>query len=90
MAELTANTLWIGNLHWELTEQEIAAACTVEGQVPQVRLVRDYATSISKGYAFITYGDIPHVQVAALTLNQCSLRGRKLCVQYLHANKDNV
>jgi len=49
--------LFVGNLPWTATEEEVAALFTEFGEVMTVRVVTDRDTGRSKGFAFVELDD---------------------------------
>ncbi|OQX70021.1 MAG: hypothetical protein B6A08_02325 [Sorangiineae bacterium NIC37A_2] len=49
--------LFVGNLPWSATEEEVAALFTEFGEVSTVRVVTDRDTGRSKGFAFVELED---------------------------------
>ena len=74
-----AITLFVGNLPFALTEQELADAFCEVAPVQAVRIIIERETGRSKGFAFVevTYPDASRVVEA---LNGAELRGRKIRV----------
>jgi len=48
-----AVTLYVGNLPWTVTEDELAQAFSRVGQVGEVRIIADQTTGRSRGYGFV-------------------------------------
>lgn len=51
------HTLYVGNLPWTITEQELAEAFSAHGQVLGSRIVTDRDTGRSRGFGFVEVGD---------------------------------
>jgi RNA recognition motif-containing protein len=72
-------TLYIGNLPWKLTEDELATALRHFGQVGDVRIITDPATGLSRGFGFVEMADIDLEQAIA-SITGFEVKGRRLVV----------
>jgi RNA recognition motif-containing protein len=72
-------TLYVGNLPWQLTEDELEAAFAGSGKVESVRIIVDRETGRSRGFGFVEVAeeDVPR---ATQAMNGFELKGRKLVV----------
>lgn len=71
--------LYIGNLAYETTEDELKEAFSEYGEVESVSLITDKATGRSKGFAFVEMDD-EGAEDAKKELNQTELGGRTIKV----------
>jgi RNA recognition motif-containing protein len=72
--------LYVGNLSYDTTEndlQDLFAAC---GPVSEVDLIIDRATNRSRGFAFVTMATPEGAQSAVEQLNGKNIQGRPLTV----------
>lgn len=74
-----AVTLYVGNLPWTLTEDELADAFARLGDVQAVRIITDRETGRSRGFGFVEV-DGPPLQEAIEAMNGFELQGRRLTV----------
>jgi RNA recognition motif-containing protein len=74
-----AVTLYVGNLPWAVTEDELAQAFSKIGQVGEVRIIADQATGRSRGYGFIEVEGVS-LQEAIQMMDGTEVRGRRLTV----------
>lgn len=81
------NKLYIGNLPFSTTEEELRAAFSEFGKVTDVRLPRDRETGRFRGFGFVTMASEAEAQ-AALAMNGKDFGGRPLKVNF--ANTDRV
>ena len=72
-----AVTLYVGNLPWTVTEDELARAFNKVGQVGEVRIIADQATGRSRGYGFVEIEGVT-LQEAVQTMEGFEVRGRRL------------
>jgi RNA recognition motif-containing protein len=74
-----AVTLYVGNLPWTVTEDELAQALNKVGQVGEVRIIADQTTGRSRGYGFVEIEGVT-LQEAIQNLEGVEVRGRRLTV----------
>jgi len=48
-------TIFIGNLPWEINEDEISEFFSKFGTVTSIKMVKDHQTGRSKGFGFVTF-----------------------------------
>lgn len=72
-------TLYVGNLPWSLTEDELAQAFNSVGQVQGARIITDRETGRSRGFGFVDLADEDAAR-AIQTMDGFELKGRKLIV----------
>ncbi|ETB60046.1 hypothetical protein YYC_02431 [Plasmodium yoelii 17X] len=71
-------SLWIGNIPFDLSENELHEILSRVGEVVNVRIKYDIDKNVSKGFAFCEYKDIETCMLALKYLNGYEIRGRKL------------
>jgi RNA recognition motif-containing protein len=76
------NTVYVGNLPWRTTEDDLAALFEPFGPITDVRVVQDPATGRSRGYGFVELPDRPAVAAACAVLNGHAYSGRILLVSH--------
>ena len=72
--------LFVGNLSFNVTENDLQDAFAAHGTVIETNLMLDRATGRSRGFAFITMGSDEEAQKAITALNGKELSGRALTV----------
>ena len=72
--------LYVGNLSFESTENDLQDLFEQHGTVNEVRLMMDRMTGKSRGFAFITMNDDTQANAAMSALNGKELNGRALNV----------
>lgn len=72
--------LYVGNLSYETTEQELRDLFMQAGNVVSVALIKEPGTNRSKGFAFVEMGSQSEVQKAISMFNGQSLNDRQLTV----------
>jgi RNA recognition motif-containing protein len=72
--------LYVGNLPYDTTEQDLQALFGGVGTVDSVNVMRDMATGRARGFAFVEMATADDAQKAIAQLNEHSLGGRSLTV----------
>jgi len=72
--------LYVGNLPFNTTENELQELFSQAGAVQEVTLMQDRFTGKSRGFAFVTMGSDEDAQNAISKLNGQSIEGRPLTV----------
>lgn len=76
---MSQNKVYVGNLAYSVTEDDLHEFFGQYGQIAGAKLVMDRETNRSKGFAFITFDNAAGAQ-AALASNGMDLQGRPLKV----------
>jgi cold-inducible RNA-binding protein len=74
------NKLFVGNLSFNTTENDLQDAFAPHGTVSEVNLMMDRATGRSRGFAFVTMATPEEAQKAIDAMNGKSIDGRALTV----------
>ena len=72
--------LYVGNLSYDTTENDLQDAFSAHGTVVAVNLIQDQATGRARGFGFVTMEDPNAAQAAIAALNGTQLGGRALTV----------
>jgi RNA recognition motif-containing protein len=72
--------LYVGNLSYQTTEDELNSLFTQVGTVNEVALIKDRDTGSSKGFAFITMSSEEEANKAIEQFNGKSMGDRELTV----------
>jgi len=72
--------LYVGNLSYETTEQNLRELFMQAGNVVSVALIKEPGTNRSKGFAFVEMTSQDEAQKAISTFNGYSLSDRQLTV----------
>jgi RNA recognition motif-containing protein len=75
-----ANRLYVGNLPWSCTGDELRSLFSQHGRVVSAEVVMDRETGRSRGFAFVEMGSDQDCQTAINALHEFSLAGRPLVV----------
>ncbi|HIC91876.1 MAG TPA: RNA-binding protein [Syntrophaceae bacterium] len=73
--------LYIGNLAYEVTEEDLKRNFGEVGEVISANIVKDKYTGISRGFGFVEMINEEDAQEAIKKLNGAELAGRKIVVQ---------
>ncbi len=72
--------IYVGNLDYRTTEEELRAAFETYGRVERVTVVRDRDTGQPRGFAFVEMANDGEAEKAIANLNGSALGGRNLNV----------
>jgi cold-inducible RNA-binding protein len=72
--------LYVGNLPYNTSEQDLQSLFASAGNVDTVNLMRDMATGRARGFAFVEMGTPEEAQQAISMLNDRDFGGRNLTV----------
>src|SRR5947207_10568435 len=72
--------LYVGNLPYSATEDQLTELFSRAGKVDSVKVMRDMATGRARGFAFVEMGSDEEAQKAITELNAYQLGGRGLTV----------
>lgn len=75
-----ATKLYVGNLPFNTTENELQELFSQAGPVQEVMLMQDKFTGKSRGFAFVTMGSDADAQKAIAEINGKTMEGRALTV----------
>ena len=80
--------LFVGNLSFNTTENDLQEAFAAHGQVVEANLMMDRMTGRSRGFAFITYSTPEEAQKAIAAMHGAQLDGRPLTVNIARPKED--
>jgi cold-inducible RNA-binding protein len=80
--------LYVGNLSFKTTEEELRAHFSQFGSVADVYVAMDRMTGRPRGFAFVTMGTAEEAKVAAEKSNGVDLGGRQLTVNEARPKED--
>lgn len=82
----TSTTLYVGNLPWSITEQELSDWVSRIGKVTGARIITDRETSRSRGFGFVEVAPEDVTKVVE-GLNGTELGGRVVTVNEARARQ---
>ncbi len=80
--------LYVGNLSFETTENDLQDLFEKHGAVTDVTLINDKMTGRSRGFAFVTMADDATANAAMTALNGKEIQGRTLTVNEARAREE--
>jgi cold-inducible RNA-binding protein len=72
--------LYVGNLPYSATEEQLTELFSRAGQVDNVRVMKDMATGRARGFAFVEMASDEDAQKAVTEFNEYTMDGRPLVV----------
>lgn len=77
---LKVTNIYVGNLSFRATDEDIRNAFSQYGQVTSVNIVMDQDTGRSRGFAFVEMADAKEASAAIEGLNEQEIVGRRVIV----------
>ncbi|RBR23621.1 uncharacterized protein FIESC28_03550 [Fusarium coffeatum] len=84
-----SRVVFVGNIPYGLTEEQITDIFSSAGKVERFRLVYDSETGRPKGFGFADYPDTDSASSAVRNLNDYEIMGRKLRVDFSNEQKSS-
>ena len=72
--------IYVGNMSFDTTEEDLQQACAEFGKVVSAAIVKDKFSGQPKGFAFVEMSSVSEGQAAIAGLNGKELKGRELNV----------
>ena len=72
--------IYVGNLSYEATQDDVRQAFEAHGQVSSVSIIMDKMTGRSRGFGFVEMPEQAQGQAAISALNLQEIRGRAMTV----------
>lgn len=83
-----SKTLFVGNLSFDLTDEDMEKAFAEFGEVSSARIIRDRETRRSKGFGFVEYEDDAAADAAIAKMDGHELGGRAIRVNEARPRED--
>ena len=80
--------IYVGNLPFAMTEEELEGAFAVHGEVQSARIITDRYTGQSRGFGFVEMPDNDAAESAIQALNGREIMGRPLTVNEARPRED--
>lgn len=74
------NKIFVGNLSFNMTDQDISQAFAEFGEITEAVLIKDKMSGRSKGFGFVTFKDEASAAKAVAAMNGKDMQGRALTV----------
>jgi len=81
--------IYVGNLAYEVTEEELREEFTAFGEVSSVSVIKDKYSGQSKGFAFVEMPTLSQGQAAITGLNGKMLQNRAISVSGARPRSDS-
>ena len=81
--------IYVGNLSYEVTEEDLKEAFEAFGEVETVKVLKDNDTGRSKGFGFVEMSNNADAQSAINDLNDKELKGRTLKINKARPRTEN-
>jgi RNA recognition motif-containing protein len=82
---LMGRRLYVGNLAWTVTDQDLQEAFSEVGQVDSSQVIMDRATNRSRGFGFVEMATEEAADAAVKKLNGREIKGRPIRVNEAQA-----
>ena len=79
--------VYVGNLPYNVSEEDLRNYFSRYGVANSIRVIRNFKTGRSKGYAFVTYNSAAQAQ-AALGAHGQDMQGRSMVVRIAKPRQD--
>ena len=81
--------IYVGNLHYGITEDDLKEVFAEYGEVESVKIISDKFSGRSKGFGFIEMPNDEDGQKAIEELNDADLKGRNMKVNQAREKSDD-
>jgi len=81
--------IYVGNLSFDVTEEELRAEFVAFGKVESVSIITDKYSGRPKGFAFVEMPTVSEGQAAIIALNGKTLKDRTLTVNAARPRSDD-
>jgi len=81
--------IYVGNLSFDVTEEELRTEFVAFGKVESVSIIKDKYTGRAKGFAFVEMPSVSEGQAAITGLNGKNLKDRTLTVNAARPRSDD-
>lgn len=83
------NQLFVGNLAFSITREELEETFSAHGTVAEVKIPTDWNTGRARGFAFVKYETAEAAEQAIAALNGTDLKGRPIRVSLAQEKKSS-
>ena len=83
------NKLYVGNMSYSTSEEELREAFAAHGEVSSVNIVLDRITGKSRGFGFVEMSTPEAAQEAIKGMNEQDFGGRKLTVDFARERRND-
>jgi RNA recognition motif-containing protein len=86
--QIMGRKLYVGNLSFDVNDQELEQAFSEHGQVTSATVIMDRYTGRSRGFGFVEFAQDEDAQKAKEAMNGKELKGRAIKVDDARDTKD--
>jgi len=86
---METNKLFVWNLSWNLTWQELKEVFSEFGEVNFVRIITDRETGRSKGFGFVEFASVEEATAAKDAMQGQEVDGRELKIDFAQEKKQD-
>ena len=86
--KVTVTNIYVGNLSFDATEDDIEHAFSEFGEVTSVNIIKDRETGRSRGFAFVEMSDGEQAKEAIEKVNLTEIAGRSVTVNEARPKSD--
>ncbi len=80
--------IYVGNLSYDVSDEELGEAFAVYGTVTSARVIRDRYTDRSRGFGFVEMENDTEAEAAIAELNGKPIKGRPVNVNQARPRED--
>jgi RNA recognition motif-containing protein len=80
--------IYVGNISWDMTEEDLKGAFEPHGEVSSVKIITDKFTGRSRGFGFVEMPEKTEAEEAISNLNGKELKGREIVVNEARPRKE--
>lgn len=80
--------IYVGNLAYEVTDEDLNEAFSPFGEVTSARVIRDRFTDRSRGFGFVEMSNDTEAQTAIDDMNGKEIKGRAVTVNQARPRED--
>ncbi len=80
--------LYVGNLSYNVTEEQLRALFSQAGEIKEIALIMDRDTKRPKGFGFVEMTTQVEAQKAIEMFNEHEMDGRRLAVNFARPKED--
>lgn len=80
--------IYVGNLAYEVTDEDLNEAFSPHGEVTSARVIRDRFTDRSRGFGFVEMSNDTEAQTAIDEVNGKEIKGRAVTVNQARPRED--
>lgn len=70
--------IYVGNLSYEVSDQDLQTAFSAFGEVTSARVIIDHETNRARGFGFVEMANKTEAQAAMVALNGKDMKGRTI------------